>query len=97
VDAADRRNVHAVAHTQASTPGVGLGWRQPHYATLLEELPDLDFLEVHSENFLQRAALNWRCLNMGAANTPSACTGWDCLWAQPLVWMFGILTSWPAW
>jgi len=29
----------------------GLGWRQPHYAQLLEEKPTLDFLEVHSENF----------------------------------------------
>jgi len=30
---------------------VGIGWRQPHYAALLEQRPDLDFLEVHSENF----------------------------------------------
>ena len=30
---------------------VGVGWRQPHYAQLLAEQPELDFLEVHSENF----------------------------------------------
>jgi uncharacterized protein (UPF0276 family) len=30
---------------------VGVGWRHPHYAELLETRPDLDFLEVHSENF----------------------------------------------
>jgi uncharacterized protein len=30
---------------------VGIGWRHPHYAELLEQQPPLDFLEVHSENF----------------------------------------------
>lgn len=30
---------------------IGVGWRHPHYAQLLEERPALDFLEVHSENF----------------------------------------------
>ena len=30
---------------------VGMGWRHPHYAQLLEKLPALDFIEVHSENF----------------------------------------------
>jgi uncharacterized protein len=29
----------------------GLGWRHPHYAQVLEQLPQLGFLEVHSENF----------------------------------------------
>lgn len=29
----------------------GIGWRQPHYAQLLETLPSVSFLEVHSENF----------------------------------------------
>jgi uncharacterized protein len=35
----------------ASLGPVGVGWRQPHYAELLERRPDLGFLEVHSENF----------------------------------------------
>jgi hypothetical protein len=30
---------------------VGIGWRQPHYAALLERRPALGFVEVHSENF----------------------------------------------
>jgi uncharacterized protein len=30
---------------------VGIGWRQPHYTELLQQLPPLSFLEVHSENF----------------------------------------------
>jgi len=30
---------------------LGIGWRQPHYARLLDERPALGFIEVHSENF----------------------------------------------
>jgi uncharacterized protein len=29
----------------------GIGWRPPHYRSLIEELPPVGFLEVHSENF----------------------------------------------
>jgi uncharacterized protein len=29
----------------------GIGWRHPHYAQMLETLPRVGFLEVHSENF----------------------------------------------
>ncbi len=32
-------------------PPVGIGWRHPHYAELLDNRPTLDFIEVHSENF----------------------------------------------
>lgn len=35
----------------ASHPLEGIGLRQPHYAELLERLPRLGFVEVHSENF----------------------------------------------
>jgi uncharacterized protein len=31
--------------------GVGIGWRQPHYQALMQQRPDLGFLQVHSENF----------------------------------------------
>jgi uncharacterized protein len=31
--------------------GVGIGLRQPHYAQVLQDLPPLGFVEVHSENF----------------------------------------------
>ncbi len=42
----------APAHrTSATAPPVGIGWRHPHYAALLEQQPALDFIEVHSENF----------------------------------------------
>ncbi len=32
-------------------PRAGIGWRHPHYAELLDRLPPLGFIEVHSENF----------------------------------------------
>ena len=35
----------------AAAHGVGIGLRQPHYAQVLEEVPALAFVEVHSENF----------------------------------------------
>lgn len=42
----------APAHRHPATaPKVGIGWRHPHYAALLEQRPALDFIEVHSENF----------------------------------------------
>lgn len=38
--------------TSPTTRGTtGIGWRHPHYAQVLETLPHLAFLEVHSENF----------------------------------------------
>lgn len=30
---------------------IGIGWRQPHYAELMQRRPALGFIEVHSENF----------------------------------------------
>jgi uncharacterized protein (UPF0276 family) len=46
--------------------GVGIGLRVPHYRQLLEEgLPagqQLDFLEVHSENYLARSGWDWHVL-----------------------------------
>ena len=40
---------------------VGIGLRAPHYRELLERLPPLAFLEVHSENFFGEGgpALDW--------------------------------------
>ncbi len=49
-------------------PAVGIGWRQPHYAQLLQELPTLDFLEVHSENFFADGGAALAVLLQGRAN-----------------------------
>ncbi|PKH04113.1 hypothetical protein CXF72_02605 [Psychromonas sp. MB-3u-54] len=37
---------------------VGIGLRGPHYQTLLDELPTLGFLEVHSENYFNLHSQN---------------------------------------
>ena len=34
-----------------ASDAVGIGWRQPHFAEVLERAPSVGFLEVHSENF----------------------------------------------
>jgi uncharacterized protein len=35
----------------ATVSPTGIGWRHPHYAQLLQALPAVGFLQVHSENF----------------------------------------------
>lgn len=44
---------------------VGIGWRQPHYETLLAQRPALGFIEVHSENFFADGGLTLAVLDAG--------------------------------
>ncbi|MCF8168743.1 MAG: DUF692 domain-containing protein [Rhodoferax sp.] len=44
---------------------VGIGWRHPHYAELLERMPELNFLEVHSENFFAQGGAALAVLERG--------------------------------
>jgi len=46
---------------------VGIGWRQPHYETLLAERPALGFIEVHSENFFADGGIALAVLEAGRA------------------------------
>lgn len=46
-------------------PCVGIGWRQPHYETLLAERPALGFIEVHSENFFADGGVTLAVLEAG--------------------------------
>jgi uncharacterized protein (UPF0276 family) len=46
----ERPAAHPAAH-RPMRPPVGIGLRAPHYRDLLEQKPDLAFLEVHSENY----------------------------------------------
>ena len=46
---------------------VGIGWRHPHYGELLQRRPDIDFLEVHSENFFARGVAALAVLEQGRA------------------------------
>ena len=53
----------------------GLGWRQPHYAQLLQEQPALDFLEVHSENFFAPGGAAMAVLERGRSSYPVSLHG----------------------
>lgn len=66
--AASRGNVANVAN-------VGIGWRHPHYGELLERLPALDFLEVHSENFFAPGGAALAVLEQGRAHYPVSLHG----------------------
>ena len=47
--------------------GVGIGWRQPHYAELLARQAELSFLEVHTENFFAQGGAALAVLERGRA------------------------------
>lgn len=49
-----RRATHEFARL-----GVGVGLRAPHYRGFLEDRPKVDWLEVHSENYMHRGG--WDC------------------------------------
>lgn len=61
----------------ASKPlgAVGIGWRHPHYAQLLQERPALDFLEVHSENFFADGGAALAVLEQGRGHYPISLHG----------------------
>ncbi len=54
---------------------VGIGWRQPHYELLLQTLPPLGFLEVHSENFFAEGGAPLAVLMAGREHYPLSLHG----------------------
>jgi uncharacterized protein (UPF0276 family) len=63
-----------------ATSNIGIGWRHPHYQELLErqsthQLPALDFLEVHSENFFGAGGAALAMLHEGRAHFPISLHG----------------------
>lgn len=54
---------------------VGIGWRHPHYAEVLQGLPALDFLEVHSENFFGDGGAALAVLQQARAHYPISLHG----------------------
>ena len=52
-------------HAPAIAVPVGIGWRHLHYGELLEWLPPLDFIEVHSENFFAEGGAALAVLRQG--------------------------------
>lgn len=65
----------AAACATQSVPAVGIGWRHPHYAEVLQRLPALDFLEVHSENFFGAGGTALAVLEQGRASYPISLHG----------------------
>jgi uncharacterized protein (UPF0276 family) len=56
-------------------PGFGLGLRAPHYRDFLQGRPAVDWLEVHSENFLDRAGWDWHVLRQVRRDYPVSLHG----------------------
>ncbi len=54
---------------------MGIGWRHPHYAQLLQTQPALDFIEVHSENFFAPGGAALAVLREGRARYPVSLHG----------------------
>jgi uncharacterized protein (UPF0276 family) len=50
------------SHTSTASLGVGIGLRAPHYRQVLEQRPFADWLEVHTENYLDRSGWDWHVL-----------------------------------
>nr|WP_035787912.1 MULTISPECIES: DUF692 family multinuclear iron-containing protein [unclassified Janthinobacterium] len=42
--------------------GTGVGLRTPHYRQFIEQRPAVDWLEVHTENYLDQAGWDWHVL-----------------------------------
>lgn len=58
-------------HAQA----IGIGFRQPHYRELLDRVPALGFLEVHSENFFAHGGASLRVLEKAREHYPISLHG----------------------
>lgn len=60
---------------ERSLSGTGIGLRQPHYRELFERLPDVAFLEVHSENFFLDGGASMHALERARAAYPISLHG----------------------
>jgi uncharacterized protein (UPF0276 family) len=54
---------------------MGIGWRHPHHAELLQRQPTLDFVEVHSENFFAPGGAARAVLRQGREHYPVSLHG----------------------
>lgn len=64
-----------MTNTPADAAPVGIGWRHAHYGDLLEQRPQLDFLEVHSENFFAEGGAALAVLRQGREHYPVSLHG----------------------
>lgn len=58
-----------------SQSGVGVGLRAPHYRQFLEQRPKVDWLEVHTENFLDQSGWDWHVLQQLRRDYPFSLHG----------------------
>src|SRR3954462_15322015 len=58
-----------------ASPGVGVGLRAPHYRQFLEQRPDVDWLEVHTENYLDQSGWDWHVLQTLRCDYPISLHG----------------------
>jgi uncharacterized protein (UPF0276 family) len=70
----ERQPVPHAADLRAAA-GVGIGWRHPHYGEVLETLPSLAFLEVHTENFFGAGGAALAVLEQGRTHYPVSLHG----------------------
>lgn len=61
--------------TTTASLGVGIGLRAPHYRQVLEQRPQADWLEVHTENFLDRSGWDWHVLQQVRRDYPVSLHG----------------------
>ena len=54
---------------------VGIGLRAPHYRQFLEQRPRVDWLEVHTENFIDQAGFDWHVLDQLRRDYPFSLHG----------------------
>lgn len=59
----------------APQPSIGIGLRAPHYRQVLAHRPALDWLEVHTENFLDQAGFDWHVLQQLRRDYPISLHG----------------------
>ena len=54
---------------------VGIGLRAPHYRQFLEQRPRVDWLEVHTENFIGQSGFDWHVLQQLRRDYPFSLHG----------------------
>lgn len=59
----------------APRPAIGVGLRAPHYRQFLEQRPKVDWLEVHTENFLDQSGFDWHVLRQLRRDYPFSLHG----------------------
>lgn len=64
-----------VSSMSAVTHGVGIGLRAPHYRQMLEQKPATGWLEVHTENYLDRSGWDWHVLQQLRRDYPVSLHG----------------------